>query len=287
MAQPPIRHIGTFAAIAAAVFFTATIGMVKLAAEMGAIGILGIRITGTTFLLTLFLQVFFPSEASSLTVSLRSNPRLILLATGCIGTGFFLFAWAFLHGYGTSVAQAYLLFPFSMVFGGLMFFGERLRRHQWAGVCMAAIGVIHDLWVHTSLSWVTWVQAFVMTAYFLLHRVLHSRGVTSLQLLVGEFWLLMPLACICVVTQIERIQPFTTSLEGVFVIIGLWFITTLAYISYIVSNQYLSCAAFGMWGSLEPILILSLSVLFFDAHIESGDLFTYVPMFLGSLLVVL
>ena len=279
-------NIGTLAAIAAALLFWATIGMVKLAAAMGAIGILGVRISGTTVLLTLILTLFFRSDASTLVTQIRPNLPLVCCAALMIGTAFFLFAWALLNGHGLSVAQAYLLIPFSLIFGGRIFFHERLRRIQWLGVCFAGMGVMHELLAYGALSWVTLVQTFAVTGYLLLHRVLHRKGCSSIQLLVAEFWLLFPAAIALLMIDLAKVVPFLASLSGVVVVMGLLLVTTLAYLSYIISNQHLSCAAFGMWGNLDPILILLSSVLFFNSQMRWSDLLTYVPMLVGTVLVV-
>jgi chloramphenicol-sensitive protein RarD len=203
-----------------------------------------------------------------------------------IGTAFFLFAWAFLHGDAAHVAQAYLLLPFSMSLTGLLLFGEQLRPLQWLGFGLAAVGVTHELTVHGVISWVTIVQTSSLTSYFVLHRYLHQRGCTPMQLLVAEFWLLFPVAIGCLWIEAARIKPFLSSIEGMAVMMGLWIVTALAYVSYIVSNRYLSCAAFGLWGNLEPVLILLGSVLLFGEPLHRSDLYTYLPMLLGTLLVV-
>ena len=260
--------------------------MVKLASAIGAIGILGIRISGAAILLTLVLTVCFREDAHSFFRRLRSNLPLIILATVLIGVGFFLFAWAFLNGYGTSIAQAYLLIPFAMLFGGCFLFDERLRPLQWLGCGVAATGVAHELVVHGGLSWVAMVQTLTMTGYFLVHRILHRYGCSPMQLLVAEFWLLFPIAILCVVVESAKIAPFLASIGGVAILVGLWTVTTLAYISYLISNRYLSCAAFGMWSNLEPILIVLASVLLFREPFPRSDLYTYVPMLIGSVLVV-
>ncbi|MFN7678186.1 MAG: EamA family transporter [Cyanobacteriota bacterium] len=284
--ERPTPPIGTLAAIAAAFLFGATIGMVKLASALGAIAILGVRIVGATLFLTLLLLVFRKAEARSFFATTRAHFALISLSALLLGTAFFLFAWAFLHGQGRSIAQAYLLIPFTMFSAGWLFFAERPRPPQWFGVVLAAIGVTHALVSHRALSWVTIVQTLSLTGYFLIHRRLHRQGCTSMQLLVAEFWLLFPGAVACLVLEGRPLASFLFSWSGLAVIVGLWLVTTLAYISYIISNQYLSCAAFGMWGNLEPILIFLGSILFFGERIRQHDLLTYIPMFIGTLFVV-
>lgn len=282
------HSIGLIAAIIAAIMFAATIAIIKISADMGAIGILGVRLFLGTCFLSIIMMCFYQHEALLLSKRIKENAGYLVLAASLLGTAFFLFAWAFLNGYGTSVGQSYLLLPFTMTLSGLFFFKEKLSRLQYIGMGIATLGIGHELYRHGAISWLTLIQTSALTIYFLMHRYLHKRHLTSMQLLVIEFWLLLPGAIFAIYSQIEKIAPYLTHPSGILIILLLGIITTVAYSAYIISNKYLSCTAFGMWSNLDPILIMAASVWLFGEKISSTELlFTYMPMLIGTVLVSL
>lgn len=70
-----------------------------------------------------------------------------------ISVNWFLYIWAVNAGFVVETSLGYFMNPLVNVVLGVVLFGERLRRVQWAAVGIAAAGVLYLAGVYGSLPW--------------------------------------------------------------------------------------------------------------------------------------
>ncbi|RXR03500.1 EamA family transporter RarD [Pseudoxanthomonas composti] len=81
--------------------------------------------------------------------AVRAIPRalpLLAVSSVLIAFNWGLYIWAVTHGYVVEASLGYFINPLVSVLLGVVVLGERLRRLQWGGVALAALGV----------AWLTW-----------------------------------------------------------------------------------------------------------------------------------
>ena len=96
---------------------------------------------------------------------------LYLAASLLIGVNWLVFVWAVNHGYVIETSLGYFINPLLSVLLGVLFFGERLRRLQWAAIALAAAAVLYLTLVYGSLPRIALMLAFSFSLYGLVKKV--------------------------------------------------------------------------------------------------------------------
>jgi chloramphenicol-sensitive protein RarD len=227
------------------------------------------------------------NEVARITASLRADPRLWLglaASAALIGVQLWLFMWAPLHQKALDVSLGYFLLPLVMVLTGYLFYRERLSRVQQLAVAMAAAGVLHELIKAEAFSWVTALVMFGYPPYFMLRR---SMDFGSLAALWFDMLLLTPVALIILQSQdTGLLGPFMAypRLLGLIPLLGL--ISSVALICYISASRRLPLGLFGILGYVEPVLLFWVAFLFLHEDMAPGAWWTYIPIWIGVVLVV-
>lgn len=215
---------------------------------------------------------------------LLSEPRVLLacpLAAALLGVHWALFVWAPLEGYMLDLSLGYFLLPLAMVVVGRVFYGEQLSRLQKIAVFFAVLGVLHELWVQRSFSWVTLVTALGYPPYFMLRRWMRLDALTSF---VIELLLLAPVA-IWLVMHWGPDDFFTTNPNLWWLLPGLGLLGSIAFASMMSASRLLPLGLFGILSYVEPVLLFAVSLVFLGEKFAANQWLTYLPIWLAVILV--
>lgn len=217
---------------------------------------------------------------------LRREPRLagwFVLSAALIGVQLWLFVWAPVHGRGLDVSLGYFLLPLVMVVIGRVVYGERLSGLQRVAVALAAIGVVHELWLVGGISWVTALVMFGYPPYFMLRRYLK---VGSLSTLWFDMALLVPPALAVLVLQTVPFWQQLAQAPHLLVMVPLMgLISAVALASYLAASRVLPLGLFGILGYVEPVLLFWVAVVLLQEPMTAAAWFTYVPIWMAVCLV--
>lgn len=216
------------------------------------------------------------------------SPVLFLLlgvAAALVGIQLWLFVWAPIHQRGLDVSLGYFLLPLAMVVVGAIFYKEKLSIMQKVAVACACVGVAHELWLMGGVSWVTAMVVVGYPPYFMLRRYLRVSSISSLWF---DFcFLLLPALWIVVARQPSVLSVFGEHSLLLLQVPLLGLISSVALACYFASSRLLPLGLFGILGYVEPVLLFWVAFLLLDEPISGAQWFTYVPIWLAVLCVML
>ncbi|MFI8479547.1 EamA family transporter RarD [Pseudomonas sp. NPDC078700] len=276
---------GVGLSVFASVLFSLIPGYVHLLAPLDGVQVFAQRVLWSVpAILLLFVATRQWHLLAAALVRLRREPLLLAalpLAAALIGVQWGVFVWAPLSGHMLDVSMGYFLLPLAMVLSGRLFYGERLRPLIRIAVCCAMLGVVHELWRSQAFSWVTLVTVLGYPPYFMLRRWMKMDALSGFLL---EMLVLSPVAVwIIIAWGPEAI--FSRAPQLGWLLPGLGALGALAFAAMIASSRLLPLGLFGILSYVEPVLLFSVSLLFLGEHFDSGQLLTYLPIWLAVLLV--
>lgn len=225
------------------------------------------------------------SELKQSVLRLVREPRLILallVTAGLLGVQWLVFVWAPINEQMLNLTLGFFLLPLTLVLVGRLFYQEHLRNLQRIAVLFAGIGVAHELWVVGGLSWVTLICALGFPPYFMLRRWMAFDAFSGLFL---EMLVLAPVA-IYIFVNFAPTAVFSTAPQLWYLLPGLGLLSAVAFGTMLKASQLLPLGLLGILSYVEPVLLLLFSVFWVGESIESGELFTYVPIWIAVVLVI-
>lgn len=256
-------------------------------APLSSIQILALRIFGTFFALLLLLFVTKQAASFQTTVKrLLANPKLILVLVCCAFMGAMhqgIFVWGPFSGIMLEISLGYFLAPLVLILCGRLFYKETMRPLQSLAVISAVLGVAHQLWAVHSLSWVTLIIATTYPLYIMLRRWIQIPPITGYLLEMGT---LLPLAIVIIIYT----NPLTLFMSYPLLWLltpGLGLLTAIALAALLASSKLLPVILFGILSYVEPALLFAFAVLILKEPLSSTDMWTYIPIWLAILFVII
>lgn len=217
---------------------------------------------------------------------IKRRPLLLLavLATAFImGSQWMLFVWAPLSGHMLDLTLGYFLMPLVLVLTGRVFYNERLRPLQQAAVVFACAGVVHEVLVVGSMSWVTLVTAFGYPPYFMLRRWMKFDAFSGFLI---EIIILTPMA-IWLIMQFGEPGSFTGTPKLWLLLPVLGLLSTLAFAAMMGASRLLPLGLLGILSYIEPVLLFLSSLWLVGETIAANQWWTYIPIWVAVVLVML
>lgn len=236
----------------------------------------------------IFIMLLVLGRATELKESvlrLVREPLLILalfVTAALLGVQWLVFVWAPINEQMLDLTLGFFLLPLSLVLVGRVFYKEYLRNLQRIAVVFAVLGVMHELWVVGGLSWVTIICALGFPPYFMLRRWMGFDAFSGLFL---EMLLLAPVA-IYIFVNFAPVHVFSTAPQLWYLLPGLGLLSAIAFGTMLKASQLLPLGLLGILSYVEPVLLLLFSVFWIGESIESGELLTYVPIWIAVVLVI-
>ncbi len=275
---------GVALSVTASLLFVLIPGYVLLLAPLDGVQVFAQRVLWS--LPAVLLLVWLSGQGATLLAAVQrlARERLLLLALPLaavlMGLQWALFVWAPLNERMLELSLGYFLLPLAMVLVGRVFYAERLSRLQSLAVVCALLGVGHELWLTQAFSWVTLLAALGYPPYFMLRRWMRLDALSGF---VFEVTLLAPLA-IWLIVAYGPAGLLSQSPQLAWLLLGLGLLSALAFAAMMTASRLLPMGLFGILSYVEPVLLFTLAVLFFDEAFNSSQLWTYGPIWLAVLL---
>lgn len=276
---------GIIASVLASTMFGAIYYVVTLMNPLTAQDIFAWRMTLTGPLVTIL--IVFSGDWPKVRAALRDVARrpgvilIYLINAANVAGQMWVFMWAPLHGRALEASLGYFLMPLVMVLIGRLFYREPMSRWQLAAAILAAVGVGHELWRVGTVSWLVLCIAIGFPLIFVMRRAFHTAGVGGTWI---EFSLTFLLAFSLLVRSGFTHHVLTPQLGGWILMLGL--ISATSTLLYYGASRTLPFLLFGLLGYLEPVLLL-LVALVLGETIGRGEWFTYVPIWLAVIFLIL
>jgi len=236
----------------------------------------------------IFLLLLMAGRAPALkeaVVRLFREPLLILAlitTAALLGVQWLIFVWAPINEQMLDLTLGYFLLPLSLVLTGKLFYSEHLRSLQRKAVVFAAVGIVHELWVVGSFSWVTFICAVGYPPYFMLRRWMAFDAFSGLFL---EMLLLAPVA-IYLIIHFAPTDAFSTAPQLWYLLPGLGLLSALAFAAMLAASHLLPLGLLGILSYVEPVLLFLFSLFWVGEVVASSDWLTYIPIWIAVVLVV-
>lgn len=242
-----------------------------------------------TMLIGLLLILAFSTGIGSIIAMIKTHLgkdikkwTLFLLGSLNAGSQFWLFMWAPVNNEGVNVAMGYFLFPLCMAIFGFLFLKASLSRLQWIALALAGIGVAFELWLKQSFSWTSlWVCA-VYPIYYLSRRAM---GIPALQGLTIDIAIMAVFSGIYLAFYPEVLTTIASMPKYLYLLPALGIISAFAMFLNLKASAVLPVGLFSMLSYLEPALLFILSLTVLNSELSPNAYLTYVPIWLGLLLL--
>ncbi len=206
----------------------------------------------------------------------------LVAAAALMGVQWLMFVWAPLSGHMLDLTLGYFLMPLVLVLSGRLFYNEHLRNLQRIAVLCAVLGMLHELWRLGGLSWVTVVCAVGYPPYFMLRRWMGFDAFSGFFL---EMLVMSPVA-IYLIISFAPPQVFNEAPQLWYLLPGLGVLSTLAFAAMLGASRLLPLGLLGILSYVEPVLLFLFSVFWIGETVESGQWWTYVPIWIAVTLVI-
>lgn len=242
-----------------------------------------------TMLIGLLLILAFSTGIGSIIAMIKTHLgkdikkwTLFLLGSLNAGSQFWLFMWAPVNNEGMNVAMGYFLFPLCMAIFGFLFFKAPLSRLQWIALALAGIGVAFELWSKQSFSWTSLWVCVVYPIYYLSRRAM---GIPALHGLTIDIAIMAVFSGIYLAFRPEVFTTIASMPKYLYLLPALGAVSAFAMFLNLKASAVLPVGLFSMLSYLEPALLFILSLTVLNSELSPSAYLTYVPIWLGLLLL--
>jgi chloramphenicol-sensitive protein RarD len=203
-------------------------------------------------------------------VSLRTFALYGAAAT-LIGLNWFIYVWAVASGFIVETSLGYFITPFVNVLLGVIVFGERLRRGQWAAVVLAAAGVLFLAVTYGSLPWISLVLAISFGSYGLVKKTVAGSPVQGLTLETGVLFL----PAVAYALALERTGTASFLHAGAAtdaLLVGAGLITIVPLLLFAAAVQRVPLSIVGILQYIAPTMSFLLGVLVYREPFSRAQL---------------
>jgi len=192
----------------------------------------------------------------------KSTMRWLLLSSLLIAVNWLTYIWALQNNQVLDTSLGYFINPMISVCLGMIFLGERLRPLQLAAVCIAALGVIHEIFVIGRLPAVALILASTFGGYGLARKKVAVDAVVGLLI---ETLILLPFVVMYFVYLfMEQKHVFGNgSIELDILIVGLGLLTTMPLLLFGAAALRLTLTVLGFFQYLAPTMVLVLAITWY------------------------
>jgi chloramphenicol-sensitive protein RarD len=200
-----------------------------------------------------------------------------IISSILISLQLWLFMWAPRNGYGLDVSLGYFMMPISMVILGRIAFKERMSNWQKVSCIFAIFGIINMLVISHTLTWPTLLICLGYPIYFWLRQKTNTNN-------IGGVWfdmlLSLPVSFFFVLKGSVFAGVLGTTLDSIWLIIGLGLISALALGFQSLSAPHLNLSLFGLLVYVEPVLLLAVSIMLGES-IKATEWPTYIAIWMA------
>ena len=254
----------------------------KQVASIGALAILAHRVIWSV----VFLAILVTTQHlwSEVLRCFRSRTLLLMLAgsTFAVAINWFTFIFAISTGRILQSSLGYFVTPLANVALGVIVLGERLRRWQIVGLCLAGVGVSVQILATRSLPWIALLLAVSFSSYALLRK---QMGVGPLIGGIVETMLLLPFGLFVAILRARHdalAGAIDSRVYALLPIAGL--VTAIPLLLFARATRTLRLSTMGFLQYLSPTGQFLLAIFVYHELISQQKLLSFVLIWLALLI---
>lgn len=195
--------------------------------------------------------------------------RSFAASAALIAVNWFVYIWAVVHGRVVEASLGYFINPLVNVLVGALVLHERLRRAQWAGVALAAVGVAWIGWDAGALPWIALLLAGSFSCYGLLRK---TAPLGALEGLAIETLLIAPFAVALLAwLALQDRSAFVQAAVGTqWLIAAAGPLTAIPLLLFAAGARRIPFSLLGLLQYIGPTLQLAVGVLLFGEPFGPG-----------------
>jgi len=195
-------------------------------------------------------------------------------------TNWFVYIWAVSSGRTLDASLGYYINPLVSVLLGMVFFGDRLTRLQWAAVASATAGVLFLTVRLGVFPWVSLVLAGTFGTYGLIKK---RTAMTSIHSMAVE---LTPLSIVAAVAIGGGLfagsgVPTNGDWRAAVFLLGAGVVTVAPLLLFGVAAQRIRLSDVGFLQYIAPSLMFLIALTVFDDPLEPGRLGGFILVWIG------
>jgi chloramphenicol-sensitive protein RarD len=246
----------------------------------GAFELLGHRIVwSAVFMVGLVLALQRRSQLRAIVAS-RRTLALLIGAAVVITVNWGMFIWGVNNGHVVETSLGYFINPLVTVIAGVVVFGERLRRLQWAAVALAGVAVAALTVSYGRPPWVALTLALSFATYGVLRKqasVGAVEGLTVETLVMGP----VALAFLVVLQTTGDSTAFVDPPVHFLLLMSSGIVTALPLLLFGAAATRVPLTTLGLLQYVAPTLQLAFGVWFFDEPMPLGRLLGFAVIWTG------
>jgi chloramphenicol-sensitive protein RarD len=232
----------------------------KLTGHVPALEVLSHRVIWS-FLALALLTMARGRTRATLRVAGRTY-ALYAAAAVLIGVNWFVYVWAVSSGFVVETSLGYFITPFVNVLLGVLVFGERLRRGQWAAVGLAAAAVLYLAAMYGTLPWISLVLAISFGSYGLVKKKVSLPPMHGLTLETGVLFV-PAVAYALALGQTGRASFLHAGALSDVLLVGAGLITIAPLLLFAAAVQRVPLSIIGILQYIAPTIQFLLGVLLY------------------------
>lgn len=197
------------------------------------------------------------------------------LAAALLSVNWGVYIWAVNSGYIVETSLGYFINPLVNVLLGNLFFGERLRRWQFAAILLAAIGVAYLTYVYGRLPYIALILAVSFGIYGLLKKIGRLNAVESLSF---ETALLFPFASVYLIyLQVTGVAALgnTTNWQSVLLLLT-GVATAVPLLAFAAGARRIPLTTMGILQYTAPTIQFLIGVFLYNEAFSQSQLIGFV-----------
>lgn len=230
----------------------------------------------------LFAIVLYQGKFHEIKSILKSPSSMgaLLGSTVVLALNWFLFIWAVNNGMVLQTSLGYYINPLIMVFLGMIFLKERLRRLQLLALIVAGGGVLYYAVGLGTFPWVALTIAFSFGIYGLFHKMTTISSLTGL--CVETLILSVPGVILLIWWQIQGTSAlFHLGIHTDLLLVGTHLVTALPLMLFILGTRLSTMTTVGFAQYLAPSITFVLAVLVYHEPFSHERLLTFVMIWMA------
>ena len=237
----------------------------------------------TVWSLVFLLVIIFAQKRGKELVQIMKSPAhlgILSVSTVILAFNWYLFIWAVNHDQVLQTSLAYYINPLIIVFLGMIFLKERLRRWQGFALVVAVAGVGYYTLFLGQFPWISIAIAISFAVYGLIHKMIQ----------------VLPLPGLCIETLLLSIPAIgylgvmhargtgamlNINLETDLLLVGTCLLTGLPLLFFTIGTKRSSLTLVGFLQYLAPSCSFLLAVFYYQEPFSSERMITFVTIWVA------
>ncbi len=200
---------------------------------------------------------------------------ILAISSLLISLNWGVYIWAVSVDRVVEASMGYFLTPLLSVVLGLLIFGERLHRIQWAAVSIAATGVLYLFVAKSVPPWVALILGISFASYGAIRKQAVQDSVTGLFV---ELLAVFPIALLYLIfLGVNDMMGFSGSdFKTDLLLIGAGVVTASPVLLFVAGARQLHLSTVGLLFYLTPTIQFLIGILVYDETLLPADLIAFI-----------